>query len=62
MDATAVYTVEDGVLYVESPVALAGVQVQLATDRKQAITVSENLKDFEHASAWLSDYDWLFLA
>lgn len=58
----AIYTIEDGVLYVESPVALAGVQVQLNMDVKKDITVLEDLNGFEHTSAWLSDNDYLFLA
>lgn len=61
-DATAIYTIEDGTLYVESPVALAGVQVQLATKKGQEITVAEDLNGFEHTSTWLSDNDYRFLA
>ena len=61
VEATATYTVEDGIVYVDCPVALAGVQVQLATDDKQEITVADNLKGFEHTSAWLSDNDYIFL-
>ena len=61
-EASAIYTVEDGILYVESPVALAGVQVQLNMPEMKDITVAEDLKGFEHTSAWLSDNDYLFLA
>lgn len=61
VEATATYTVEDGIVYVDCPVALAGVQVQLATDDKQEITVADDLKGFEHTSAWLSDNDYIFL-
>jgi len=61
-EASAIYTVEDGTLYVESPVALAGVQVQLNMPEMKDITVAEDLKGFEHTSAWLSDNDYLFLA
>ena len=61
-EASAIYTVEDGILYVESPVALAGVQVQLNIPEMKDITVAEDLKGFEHTSAWLSDNDYLFLA
>ena len=61
-EATATYTVEDGVLYVESPVALAGVQVQLNMNEKHNVTTTENLNGFEQVSAWLSDNDMLFLA
>ena len=61
-EASAIYSVEDGILYVESPVALAGVQVQLNMPEMKDITVAEDLKGFEHTSAWLSDNDYLFLA
>ena len=64
-EATATYTIENGILYVESPVALAGVQVQLALDgrgNKEEVRVAEDLNGFEHTSAWLSDNDYLFLA
>lgn len=60
--AEATYTIENGTVYVESPVALAGVQVQLATGEGQEITVADGLNGFEHASAWLSDNDYLFMA
>lgn len=58
---TATYTVEDGVVYVDSPVALAGVQVQLATEDGQTVSVADDLKGFETTSAWLTDNDYLFL-
>lgn len=61
-EATATYTVEDGVLYVESPVALGGVQVQLNMNEKHNVTTTETLNDFEQVSAWLSNNDMLFLA
>ena len=60
--ATAVYSIEDGVLYVESPVALAGVQVQLTMEEPKTIKVTQDLDGFEQASAWLTDNDYLFLA
>ena len=62
IESTATYTVEDGTLYVESPVALAGVQVQLNLDAQKDIEVTEDLNGFEHTSAWLTDNDYLFLA
>jgi len=61
----AVYTVEDGVLYVESPVALGGVQVQLTLDgrgEKEEVRTTQELNGFEQALAWLSDEDYLLLA
>lgn len=62
VENTAIYTIENGVLYVESPVALAGVQVQLNMTDKKDITTTEALNGFEQVSAWLSDNDFLFLA
>ncbi len=61
-EAEATYTIENGTLYVECPVDLAGVQVQLAVNAEQSITVADDLKGFEHTSAWFSDNDYLFLA
>ena len=59
---SAVYTIEDGVLYVESPVALGGVQVQVNVPEKAEITTLDDLKGFEQAGSWLSKNDYLFLA
>lgn len=65
-EATATYTIENGTLYVESPVALAGVQIQISLspnpNGERNITVASGLNGFEHTSAWLSDNDYLFLA
>ena len=61
-EAVAIYTIEDGVLYIESPVALGGVQVQLNLPRKTDIVVADDLNGFEHTSSWLSDNDYLFMA
>ena len=59
---SAVYTIEDGVLYVESPVALGGVQVQVNVPEKTDIATLDDLKGFEQAGAWLSKNDYLFIA
>ncbi|MBR4387884.1 MAG: S8 family serine peptidase [Prevotella sp.] len=61
-EKTAYYTIKDGTLYVESPVALAGVQVQLATEENQTIIVCDDMKGLEQTSAWLSNCDYMFLA
>ena len=61
-DATAVYTIEDGVLYVESPVAIGGVQVQVNVPKNTEISTLDDLKGFEQSGAWLSKNDYLFLA
>jgi len=62
LEATATYTIENDVLYVETPIALAGVQVQLNMDEKRDVMATEALNGFEQVSAWLSDNDMLFLA
>ena len=59
---SAVYTIENGVLYVESPVALGGVQVQVNVPEKTNITTLDDLKGFEQAGSWLSKNDYLFMA
>ena len=66
-DEPAVYTIENGTLYVESPVALGGVQVQLTLSeeyrmKNEEFATAPDLEGFETASTWLSDNDYLFLA
>lgn len=63
-EAEAIYTIEDRTLYVESPVALAGVQMQLCgtSGYNDKYEVAKDLNGFEHTSAWLSENDYLFLA
>lgn len=61
-DGTATYFIKDGTLYIDSPVSLAGIQIQLAVNEGQEVTVADDLKGFEQASSWLSDTDYLFLA
>lgn len=60
--AVASYSIENGVLYVDAPVALAGVQVQVNMDEKAQPKPADDLNGFENASAWLSDNDYIFLA
>ena len=60
--ATATYTVENGIVYVDSPVDLAGVQIQIATEKVSQIKATDEMEGFEQASSWLSDNDFLFLA
>lgn len=61
IESVATYTVEDGIVYVESPVELAGVQLQLNAPEQEAPEALKALNGFEHASAWLTDEDYLFL-
>ena len=59
---TATYTVEDGILYVESPVALGGVQVRIAAAKGTEFSALEGLDGFEQMGNWQSDEEYLFLA
>lgn len=61
-DAEAFYTIEDGTLYVDCPIALAGIQIQLAANKEMIISVADGLNGFEQTSSWLSDNDYLFMA
>ena len=61
VESVATYTVEDGIVYVESPVDLAGVQLQLNAPEQETPEVLNTLDGFEQASAWLTDEDYLFL-
>jgi hypothetical protein len=44
---TAIYTIEDGVLYVDSPVALGGLQFSIAHCRRSDIELLDAMKGFE---------------
>ena len=57
----AVYTVENGMLYIETPVALAGLQLQLSVEDDQDLTTSSSLKGFEQSTTWLSENDYQLL-
>ena len=59
---TATYTVENGILYVDSPVALGGVQVRIAAAKGTEFTALEGLDGFEQTGNWQSDDEYLFLA
>lgn len=61
VESVATYTVEDGIVYVESPVDLAGVQLQLNAPEQETPEVLNTLNGFEQASAWLTDEDYLFI-
>lgn len=62
IESVAEYWVKDGVVWLETPVDLAGVQVSLDAPRNSSITPTEDLNGFEKVSTWLADNDYLFLA
>lgn len=63
LESTATYTVEDGILYVDSPVELGGVQIVMEGQRETAEYKSlEALNGLEQLSCWKDDNNWLFLS
>ncbi len=62
VEAVAEYSVEDGIVYVDCPVDLAGVQLMLTADREATITATETLNGFEQVGAWMDETSYLFMA
>jgi subtilisin family serine protease len=63
LSSVATYTVKDGVLYVDSPVDLGGVQVMLAANNTTKFEALDALSGFEQVGSWQNDNtEYLFLA
>ena len=62
VNSTAIYTVEDGILYVECPVALGGVQFRMNVAEGAEITPLEALNGFETVSDNQGESGYLFFA
>jgi hypothetical protein len=63
VESVATYTVRDGILYVDSPVDLGGVQVQLTANNTTTFEAMEALTGFEQVGSWQNDNtEYLFLA
>ena len=60
--ATAKYYVEDGILYVDTPVELGGVQVYLDCDDESMIEVLSAMDKFEQVSQYVNDGRYMFMA
>lgn len=61
--SVATYTVENGILYVDCPVELAGVQAELNGSRgKTEIAVLPALRGMESTGDWISDAAYRFIA
>lgn len=63
--AEAVYSIEDGVLYIDTPVELGGLQAQFNsqfTIHNSQFAAAETLKGMEVASTWLTENDYRMLA
>ena len=59
---TVTYSVEDGILYIDSDVALGGIQLSLAAPKGTEFTALEALAGFEQMGDWRSDNEYLLLA
>lgn len=62
VDNVATFTVQDGILYVESPVALGGVQVTIQAQKGTEFKALSGLDNMERADAWISDDKYMLLA
>lgn len=62
VSGTATYTTENGILYVNSPVALGGVQVMVEADEKAVITPLEALDGMEKVLTQMNENQRLFLS
>lgn len=59
---TATYTVEDGILYIDSDVAVGGIQLSIAAPKGTQFQGLEALDGFEQMTQWTSDNECMFLA
>lgn len=62
VSSTATYTTENGILYVNSPVALGGLQVMVEADEKAVITPLEALNGMENVLTQMNENQRLFLS
>lgn len=62
IEATAIYTIEDGIVYVDTPVDLAGLQLNLEMEKGASVTAAATLDGFEQTGAWIGDNEYIFMA
>ena len=62
INSTATYTIEDGILYVDSDVALGGVQFRIEAGEDAAISALEALSAFELVKDYDVENGWLVMA
>lgn len=60
--ATALYSIVDGILYVDTPVELAGIQVYFNAEDDAEFEVLPALKDFEQVLQRMDDGRYMFLS
>lgn len=61
-DNAATYSIEDGILYVETVTPLAGVQVTFEVENEDQITALEGLNGMEKAGTMVADNEYMLLA
>lgn len=63
VNSSASYSVENGILYIDTPVELAGIQLALDADRSLTeIKVLDGLKGMETTGEWMSDKEYRFIS
>jgi subtilisin family serine protease len=62
LSSVATYTIRDGILYVDSPIELGGIQVKFAANCNSQFQAMEALNGFEQIGSWQSDSEYLFLS
>lgn len=63
VQSSAVYTIEDGILYVDTPVELAGIQLSLTGKRGEtSVTTLDGLKGMENTGEWMNDSEYRFIS
>lgn len=62
VSSTATYTTENGILYVDSPVALGGLQVMVEADEKAVITPLEALDGMENVLTQMNENQRMLLS
>ena len=58
-EITALYSIENDTLFVDSPVPMGGVQFSFTTDRIQSL---ESLSQFEQIKQWTAEDNYMFMA
>ena len=62
VNSTATYTIEDGILYIDSDVAVGGIQLSIAAPKGTKFEALEALNGFEQMNHWMNDDECMFLA
>lgn len=62
VNSVVTYSIENGILYIDSPINLGGIQLLVNAPRNSNIEVLDGLKGMEATSAWKNDNQMVFLA